>query len=440
MQQEFVKRWRMWLGAVVLLTLWPASLWGQAVTRAEIARVRYELSKVEQKLKNSGGLPVELSANDLAAFEMVRGLSERDAGNSAVVELVEEAKGFYNRAKGVRFEITPEMLAYRTRQGELENKIGALADQTWEELRSSAAHDPMVLQTPFPVKLSADEETLDNSGRRVFLNDVDWEAVLFIQTGVNWIPVGNPAEGFYYIDGNSQEYNQLYAAIQRYREQVKTQIGPRLSFRGTIKAPILLAPDGKGDQVGTPQLGWRVEVDAIHVPGVLTVLLDATHGANARFVGEDELPAWRSFSMAAVPEDVTPTSLVKIYIDAIKEKNWDLHLECLDPSLRLHEAQLQGLRYTWELQQKGLESFHCHAEPTHQGPVRVTKGFVDDNLEDFFGDGVAREPATEKEERTVVTVQLFGERGVQTVRPRYLTLIRRNEGRWYIWSGMTLTF
>ncbi|HMO15993.1 MAG TPA: hypothetical protein PKD64_18455 [Pirellulaceae bacterium] len=414
--------------------------YGQAVTRAEISRARYELSKVEQKIKDNGGVSIELSKSDLAAFELVRALSERDSGNPDVVELVEEARGYYNRAKGERFEITPEMLAYRSRQSDLETKLGTYADQAWQVIQDADARDPNVVSTLFPVKFGADDDVEDHTGKVVTLQDVDWESALFVQTGNNWIPVGSPTQGYYYIDGSSQEYNQLYAALQRYREQVKSQLGPRLTFRGTIKAPAMLSADAKDDKPGTPQLGWSIQVNGIHVPSVVTVVLDDDHAEGARFIGEDKLSEWRTFSVNSIPKDADPISLVKIYIDAIKEKNWELHLACLDPSLRLHDSQLHGLRYTWELQQKGLENFHCHAEPTHHGPIIVTKGFIDDGLESFFGDGIEREPATGKEERVIVTVQLFDERGVQTVRPRYLTLIRYNDDRWYIWSGMTLTF
>ena len=80
------------------------------------------------------------------------------------------------------------------------------------------------------------------------------------------------------------------------------------------------------------------------------------------------------------------------------------------------------------------------SEPVEVGEIVTTQGRVDEELEDFFGDGSRTEPEVPVIEKVEITVRLFDERGAQTVRPRYVRLIRKEGGRWYIYSGATLTF
>ena len=102
---------------------------------------------------------------------------------------------------------------------------------------------------------------------------------------------------------------------------------------------------------------------------------------------------------------------------------------------------MDHFRYTWEIQQKGIERFHAHAAPATVGEIVVTRGFVDTDLESFFGDEEAKPKGPQdKEERVRVSVRLYNEHGQQTARQRHVTLIRRNGGRWYIYSGATLMF
>ncbi len=412
----------------------------QSVTRAEVTRVRYELSKVEQKLKDASGLPIELSQYDLKAFDLVKEISQKDPENPDVIQLVEEAKGFYNRAKGNRLEITEEMVAYRRKQGDLVQAIGEQADRSWNEMADTLSRSNEFIPQPFPVQISPDINLDSVVNKSVILPQVDWESALFVQLGGNWLAAGDEAQGYYFIDGSCPEYNQLYAAIQRYRDQIKNQISSQWTIAGVIEGPAMLAPQCTNERAGTPSIGWRVRPTAIHIPGCVTAMLDTDSQNSARFIGEELLSQLRQYSVVNIPEQVEPADLIEIFIVALKEKNWDLHLECIEPSLRSHPGQIQSLKYNWDVQQKGLENYHCHAMPTHVSEIKTTQGNVNQDLEDFFGDGVNRSPARAMNERVVVSVALFTEQGIQSVRPRYVTLERKNQGRWYIVSGMTLTF
>jgi hypothetical protein len=411
----------------------------QDVSRAEIARVRYELTKVEQKMKNAAGQQFELSDNDRMAFRLVKELADRDKDNQAVNDLVAKAKEIYNAAKGVLFEITPEMIAYRTRQNSLTKTMGEAADAQWAEIEASITEETGI-PTAFPIQLPPDVHPDSMIGRQVMLQVGDYEKDLFVQLGRNWIACGDETKGFYFVDGSCSRFNALFTALQRYRNTIQNQVNGSWVFMGEIEGAAMLAPDGTQQTAGAPHIGWRVVPTAIHIPGTVTVILDEEAEGGATFVNEAELSQLRQFTVTEVPDDVEPMELVRIYVTAVKEKNWDLHLACIDPKQCYHSGQIDSLKYNWSVQQKGLERIHAHAEPVEVSDIKITRGRVDDDLEDFFGDGDAKRPKVRKEERAVVTVRLFNVEGAQTVRPRFVTLIRRESGRWYIWSGATLTF
>lgn len=423
---------------VVCLIFAPLSM-AQEVTRAEIARVKYELSKVEQKMKNAAGQQFELSERDREVFRLVKEVAQRDPENQAIIDLVDAAKNVYNSAKGILFEVTPEMLAYKTRQKDLAKSIGEAGDLKWQELEQMVTKETGVPKA-FPIQLPPDVDPDAMIGRQVILKANNYEEDLFVQLGRNWIACGDETQGYYFVDGSCRQFNALFVALQRYRNAIQNQVDGGWVFLGEIDGPAMLAPDGTAQSAGTPHIGWRVVPTAIHIPGIVTVVLDEQSENGATFVREAELGQLRQFSVTSVPAEVEPLELVRIYVAAVKEKNWELHLECIDPEQRHHTGQIESLRYNWEVQQKGLERVHSHAEPVEVSELKVTSGKVDEDLEDFFGDGNANRPKVKKEERVVVTVRLFNEEGAQTVRPRLVTLIRRERGRWYIWSGATLTF
>ncbi|MEZ6010062.1 MAG: hypothetical protein R3F05_20195 [Planctomycetota bacterium] len=432
-------RWALIL-VLLLLVAPPASAEDDA-TPAELARVRYELSKVEQKLKDAGGMAVELSEYDRRAFTMVKDLADKFPRGEGVAKLVAEARDLYRAAKGVGLEITPEMLAYRKRAANLSAAVSQETEAEWEKLRLEVLGDLDFLEKPFPVKHPPEVSVEDMESRRLILENVPYERALFLQSGVRWLAVGEPSTGFYWVWLGDPTFDALYEALRRYQSQVRQVVPEMWTIVGEVVGADVLAPGGGKPGEGTAYPGWVVQPTAIYLPRTVLLLPDASRDDGARFAGEDKLTELLSYSVTSVPDDVTPERLLEIYITALKEKNWDLHLACIDPQQHEHGPQLDHFRYTWEVQQKGIERLHAHAMPVEVGDVVVTRGFVDEGLESFFGEEGAKPPnPSEKEERVRVTVRLFDDQGHQTVRQRYVTLIRRGGGRWYIYSGATLMF
>ena len=418
---------------------------GQAVAEeasaAEVARVRYELSKVEQKVNEYDGQSFELSKYDQRAFRMVKDLATRFPNDPKVKELVAHAKKVYKAVKGVRFEVTPEMLAYRNRAANLEQAVARASNERWVQLKLDATTGKEHIAKPFPVKLPPEVDSSEVEGHTVLFENVPYEQDLFVQSGRNWVPIGDAGKGYYFLAASGPAFDRLFEALRRYRNRIKQNVGDSWSFLGKVIGPDLLVPGGGKQQSGKPTFGWIVEPTAIFIKNTVLVEMDDGHETGASFTGEKKLDSLVKYSVTSVPDDVEPAQLVRIYVTALKEKNFDLHLECIDPEQRKAGPQIQNLRYKWEVQQKGLERIHAHAEPVEVGPIKVTAGNVEEDLEDFFGEGEGGDDKPGyKEERVTITVRLFDVNGRQTVRSRYVTLIRRNGGRWYIYGGSTLTF
>lgn len=408
-------------------------------TLAEISRIRYELEKVEHAAKLADGKPFDWSESEKKVFRQVQEFSQKHPGSGEVKALVERARSAYQASGGNRFVVTEKMLAYRNRGKKIESTIGQAADRAWAEMQKSDAG--LLFEKPFPAPNPLDVDETAMLGKRVLLEGIRYEEQLFVENGSNYVAAGDPAKGCYWIAGSGQRFNLLFEAMRRYRMRVRENLPAEWTFLCELNGPEMLSPGGGAGGVISSHIGWTANPVAIYIPAVLFVRLDEQSESGASFAGESELDSLLSYSIKKVPEDVSPEELVRIYITAVKEKNFNLHLECHDPSNRYHPGQVQTLRYYWEMQQKGLEREHAHAEPIEVGEIRVVQGGEDKKLDAFFGDpNKGGKKALQKIERVTVKVQLYNVDGIQTVRPRLVTLNRKENGRWYIISGGTLTF
>lgn len=413
---------------------------------AEVARMRYELEKVEHAAKISAGKPFDWSESERKIFRQLQEFAQKYPGDEKVKALIERGKVAYQASGGNRFVITEEMLAYRDRGEKIESAIGSAADKAWAALQEE--QKALLIEKPFPAPDPLDVDETEMIGKRVLLEGIRYEEQLFVENGCNYVAAGDPTKGCYFIAGSSQRFNALFEAMRRYRTAVKETLPAEWSFVCELNGPEMLTPGGGGGgalggggEGFSSHVGWTANPIAIYIPGTLFVSLDETHDQGASFAGEAELSNLLSFSITEIPDKVTPEGLVRLYVVAVKEKNFDLHIECHDPSNRHHPGQIQTLRYYWEMQQKGLEREHAHAEPVEVGKIRVVQGGEDKGLDSFFGDpNKGGKKALPKIERVTVSVQLYNADGIQTVRPRLVTLNRKEGGRWYIESGGTLTF
>ena len=142
--------------------------------------------------------------------------------------------------------------------------------------------------------------------------------------------------------------------------------------------------------------------------------------------------------MKSVPEDVTPEHLVEIFRQAIKEKNYDLYVDCIQPERRQNPTQESLLLYHWDLHQERFHGEYVHAEVVEDATkITVVKGYGDETgLDSYFLSAedqaaIAARYGEKVEYASVQTISFDGQ-GKQLGSPVRRNLIRTNGGRWYV--------
>ena len=183
-----------------------------------------------------------------------------------------------------------------------------------------------------------------------------------------------------------------------------------------------------------------MEPVALYVPGHVIGLYDPEQETSGRFVGEEEVAAIKEswYTVKEVPEDVTPERLVEIFRQAIKEKNYDLYVDCIQPERRLNPTQESLLLYHWDLHQERLHGEYVHADVVPDATkITVVKGYSDDSgLESYFLSAedqqqIASRYGDKVEYASVQTIS-YDKNGKQLGSPVRRNLIRTNGGRWYV--------
>ena len=142
------------------------------------------------------------------------------------------------------------------------------------------------------------------------------------------------------------------------------------------------------------------------------------------------------YTVKEVPPDVTPERLMEIFMTAIKEKNYKLYLDCIDPERTKSEDGTINVRYHWDLHQTRFHKEYVHAT-FGKAVITVQKGFDESNqLENFFLDNDQKNTLKKisgvKIEEATVESKAFDENGKQLGTPHPHRLIRRGGGRWYV--------
>ncbi|MBO7406789.1 MAG: hypothetical protein J6V14_04090, partial [Clostridia bacterium] len=144
------------------------------------------------------------------------------------------------------------------------------------------------------------------------------------------------------------------------------------------------------------------------------------------------------YTVKEIPADVTPERLVEIFMYAIKEKNYDLYLDCIDPDRRENPIQQSLVAYHWDLHQERFHGEYVHAVVQPDATkITVVKGYSDESgLESFFLSQEEQQAIAarygEKVEYASVQTVAFDKNGKQLGSPVKRNLIRTNNGRWYI--------
>ena len=406
----------------------------QTASKKDVDFANYYLKEFEAEVKRAGGNANTLFRNKNEALNRVQSLMKVYPQDPAVQALYDRARAALMMSKGNYQQITPAMVAYLNNEKQLREKYAQLSVVKWNELQQGRELITKVFPTVDPLKCTEETNPTDKT---IVLPGVKYPDNQFVGASGEYIVVGKPSSGFYFVNIGGREWLGPYEAIKRFRREVDAAIGENLNFTvlGKITSPAFEIP---GNRRTNMAWGWVVEPEALYIDGRVVATFDASHDKSGSFVEEDKVAdikeSW--YTEKDVPQDATPERVMEIFLASIKEKNYELYLKCINPERYATETAESLLRYHWDLHQQRLHGEYVHAT-FDKAKVTVVKGQDDKNdLENFFLDDAQRDLLIkmqgEKVEQATVTSQAFDENGKQVGSKNVHRLIRKGGGRWYV--------
>ena len=422
----------------MLVTLLALSLSAQAAPQTapkkDVDFANYYLKEFEAEVKRAGGNANTMFRNKNEALNRIQTLMKAYPQDAAVLALYERARAALMMSKGNYNQITPAMVAYLNNEKQLREKYAQLSETKWKELQQGRDLLTKVFPSVDPLKNTPET---DPTEKTIVLPDVKYPDNQFVGASGEYIVVGKPSTGFYFVNISGREWLGPYEAIKRFRREVDASIGESLNFTvlGKITGPAFEIP---GNRRTAMAWGWVVEPEALYIDGRVVATFDAKHDKSGSFVEEDKVAGIKEgwYTEKDVPQNATPERVMEIFLASIKEKNYDLYIKCINPERYKTETAESLLRYHWDLHQQRLHGEYVHATFSNT-KITVVKGQDEKNdLENFFLDDAQRDHLIkmqgEKVEQATVTSQAFDQNGKQVGSKNVHRLIRKGGGRWYV--------
>ncbi len=410
---------------------------GSAAEKApqrDLGYTEYYLKEFEAEVKRAGGNANTLFRNKNEALSRIQSLMKAYPNDPAVKALYDRARAALMMSKGNYQQITPAMVAYLNNEKQLREKYAQLSVAKWNELQQGRELITKVFPTVDPLKCTEETNPTDKT---IVLPGVKYPDNQFVGASGEYIVVGKPSTGFYFVNIGGREWLGPYEAVKRFRREVDASIGENLNFTvlGKISGPAFEIP---GNRRTNMAWGWVVEPEALYIDGHVVATFDAKHDKSGSYVEEEKVAGIKEgwYTEKDVPENATPERVMEIFLASIKEKNYDLYLKCINPERYKTETAESLLRYHWDLHQQRLHGEYVHATFSNT-KITVVKGQDEKNdLENFFLDDAQRDHLIkmqgEKVEQATVTSQAFDQNGKQVGSKNVHRLIRKGGGRWYV--------
>jgi len=409
-------------------------------SKLEVRGAEHRLEQFEAKVEQMRGQPFKLGFTEKEALRRISDLHKRYPDDAEITALAERARLAILASKGKTQDVDPHWLAYRQNGDRLRKLFADVAATAWAAYRESALTGDKILERAFPPP-DPDAERFDTYvGHKVVLDGFRYPRDEFMDSGRQYVHVGSGARGYYYVELSNRGWLGAYEALKRYRRFVDPDMPEDMDWTvvGHVTGLTLLVPEAGKKKVGSVAWGWTVEPEAIHVPGHTLAVADATLESGGRFAGEEKMDEIKAplYSITSIPDDVSPERLVEIFATAIKERNYKLYLDCIDPDRRKTPKALSLIMYHWEWHQHRFAHFYCHIT-VNPATVSVIQGLdEDDALEsEFLTDedrDKLRKHAQPLVKRAELTTVAFDERGQQYGSPKPRQLKQTEKGRWYI--------
>ncbi len=375
-----------------------------------------------------------------AALSRVKELYEQYPDDPQVQALFERARITLKKSKGGFMEITPAMTKYLHTEETLRKDIAAAGASAWEKLIAGKQGEMIEKMYPTPDYRTVSIDDL--RGRYIVIENARYPQEQFYGATGEYIAVGKPSTGYYFVDISGRERLGPYEAVKRFRRQVDTGLERvnTWTILGKITSITCEIPDASENKVGNYQFGWVVTPVALYVPDHCMAQYDADSPSSGVFIGEDRVPKIKEswYSVTSVPDNVTPERLMEIFVTAIKEKNFKLYLNCIDPEAGRKDIDGEQTTFFWDLHQRRFHGQYVHVT-FGKARIKVLKGFDEkDDFDNYFLDdkdrAQIRKASGSKLEEAIVETRAWDANGKVVGSPKPHRLRRQDGGRWFVYD------
>ena len=404
-----------------------------------IGQAEMYLKEFENEVKRAqGGTGIFRSKEDALARIMI--LNEFAPDDPRVKDLFARAKACIIGATGNFTDITAEMTVYLENEENLRKLYAQKSEEGWNRLMEQ--YGDKLLEKAFPAPDVRERPQEEYVGKYVVLDEIRYPSNQFMGVTGEFIHTGKRSSGMYFVQIDTRRWLGPYEAVKRYRRLVDSTMMEvdKWTVLGEITDVTMEIPEAGEKKVGGPVYAPVVTPVALYVPGHVLGIYDGEKENSGYFVGENEVKALKEawYTVKEVPEDVTPERLVEIFRQAIKEKNYDLYVDCIQEDRRQNPTQESLLLYYWDLHQERFHGEYVHADVVPEATkITVVKGYSDESgLESYFLSQEDQEKIAarygDKVEYASVQTIAFDKNGKQLGSPVRRNLIRTNGGRWYV--------
>ena len=414
---------------------------GESNLSSRIAQATHYLEEYEKEVERAQGAANYVFRNKEDALGRIKMLVEFAPDDERIKSLYARAKACVKGGAGNIVTIDPAMTVYLENEDRIRQHFAEASEKAWNDMLSANTENKIEKLYPVP---DFHKYTLDDmKGKIVVLDKIRYPENSFSGTTGDYIWSGTRSDGMYFLRIDGREWLGPYEAVKRFRRQVDTTMTDVKEWTviGKISEIACESPDASENKLTPPVMAWEVEPMALYVPGHIMGVYDENGDHTGRFIDEEQLAALKDscYTVKEIPADVTPERLVEIFMYAIKEKNYNLYAECIDPERKESPYQQSLLMYHWDLHQERFHGEYIHAFVNPEKTVtRVIQGYDDNSIDNFFLDedeqAKIKEAYGEKEEEAVVQTTAIDKNGKQIGSPANHTLRRVGNGRWYIES------
>ena len=404
-----------------------------------IGQAEMYLKEFEKEVERANGATgIFRSKEDALSRIMI--LNEFAPNDARVKDLFERARKCIMGSSGNFIDITHDMIVYLENEENIRKLYAEKSENAWNKLVAEYKDKTIEKIYPAPDVMHVSIDEL--RGQSVILDEVRYPGNQFMGVTGEYIWMGKRSSGMYFIRIDTRRWLGPYEAVKRYRRLVDSTMMEvdKWTILGEITDLTMEIPEPGEKKVGAPVYAVVVEPVALYVPGHVIGFYDPEAETSGYFEGEDEVAAIKEswYTEKSVPEDVTPERLVEIFRQAIKEKNYALYEDCIQPERRQNPTQESLLLYYWDLHQERFHGEYVHANVVPDATtITVVKGYSDNSgLESYFLSSEEQKKISdrygEKVEYASVQTIAFDKNGKQLGSPVRRNLIRTNGGRWYI--------